>query len=30
MGSNEELESVIKTGAATIKIIKPYEDEDKI
>ncbi len=30
MGSNEEFEAVVATGAATIRIIKPYADEEKI
>ncbi len=30
MGSDEEFEEVAKTGAQTIRIIKPYADEDKI
>lgn len=30
MGSNEEFEAVVNTGAPTIRIIKPYKDEDKI
>lgn len=30
MGSNEELGEVIKTGAAVMKIIKPYKDRDEI
>ncbi len=30
MGSDEEFESVIGTGASTIRIIKPYADEEKI
>ena len=30
MGSKEELESIIATGASTIKIIKPYADNDLI
>lgn len=30
MGSDEEFESVVATGAATIRIVKPYADEEKI
>ena len=30
MGSDEEFESVVATGAPTIRIIKPYADEEKI
>lgn len=30
MGSDEEFEAVVATGAATIRIIKPYADEEKI
>lgn len=30
MGSNEEFEQVTATGAPTIRIIKPYADEEKI
>lgn len=30
MGSDEEFEAVIATGADTIRIIKPYADEEKI
>lgn len=30
MGSDEEFEVVVATGASTIRIIKPYADEDKI
>ncbi|MBQ5904378.1 MAG: hypothetical protein IIW88_00730, partial [Clostridia bacterium] len=30
MGSDEEFEAVIRTGAPTIRIIKPYADEEKI
>ena len=30
MGDKEELESIISTGAKTIKIIKPYADNDMI
>ncbi len=30
MGSDEEFENVVATGAPTIRIIKPYADEDKI
>lgn len=30
MGSIEEMEQVMATGARTIKIIKPYEDEEEI
>lgn len=30
MGSDEEFESVVETGASTIRIIKPYADEKKI
>ena len=30
MGSDEEFEAVASTGAATIRIIKPYADEEKI
>ena len=30
MGSNEEFEAVIAAGAPTIRIIKPYADEEKI
>lgn len=30
MGSDEEFEAVVSTGAATIRIIKPYTDEEKI
>ena len=30
MGSDEEFESVMATGASTIRIIKPYADEEKI
>lgn len=30
MGSDEEFESVVATGAQTIRIIKPYKDETKI
>ncbi len=30
MGSEEELERIIATGAATIKIIKPYRDNERI
>lgn len=30
MGSEQELEQIIATGARTIKIIKPYEDNDVI
>ena len=30
MGSDEEFAAVAATGAATIRIIKPYADEDKI
>lgn len=30
MGSDEEFEAVMATGADTIRIIKPYADEDKI
>ncbi len=30
MGSDEEFEAVIATGAPTIRIIKPYADENKI
>lgn len=30
MGSDEEFEAVTATGAATIRIIKPYADEEKI
>ena len=30
MGSNEEFERVIATGASTIRIIKPYADESRI
>lgn len=30
MGSDEEFESVVATGAQTIRIIKPYKDEAKI
>lgn len=30
MGSDEELEAIIKTGAKTVKIIKPHEDNDEV
>lgn len=30
MGSNEEFAGVIETGARTIRIVKPYADEEKI
>ena len=30
MGSDEEFEDVVATGAPTIRIIKPYADEEKI
>ena len=30
MGSDEELESILETGASTVKIIKPHEDDDEI
>lgn len=30
MGSDEEFEEVVGTGAPTIRIIKPYDDEEKI
>lgn len=30
MGSDKEFEAVVSTGAATIRIIKPYADEGKI
>lgn len=30
MGSEEEFEAVMNTGASTIRIIKPYENEEKI
>lgn len=30
MGSEEELERIIETGAATVKIIKPYADNERI
>lgn len=30
MGSDEEFEAVVATGAPTIRIIKPYADEEKI
>lgn len=30
MGSDEEFEAVVATGAQTIRIIKPYADEEKI
>lgn len=30
MGSNEEFSAVMATGAKTIRIVKPYADEDKI
>lgn len=30
MGSDEEFEAVVATGAHTIRIIKPYADEEKI
>lgn len=30
MGSEDELERIIATGAATAKIIKPYQDNDRI
>ena len=30
MGSDEEFEAVVATGAATIRIIKPYADKEKI
>lgn len=30
MGSDEEFEAVVATGAATIRIVKPYADEEKI
>lgn len=30
MGSEEELEHILETGAATIKIIKPYKDDARI
>lgn len=30
MGSDEEFEAVTETGASTIRIIKPYADEEKI
>lgn len=30
MGSDEELESIIATGAKTVKIIKPHADNDEI
>lgn len=30
MGSPEELESILSTGASTIKIIKPYADNEEI
>ena len=30
MGSDEEFEAVVATGAETIRIIKPYADEEKI
>ena len=30
MGDESELEEIVATGAKTIKIIKPYEDEDMI
>ena len=30
MGSDEEFEAVTATGAQTIRIIKPYADEEKI
>lgn len=30
MGSDEELESIIESGASTVKIIKPHEDDDEI
>ncbi len=30
MGSEEELERIVATGAATLKIIKPYRENDRI
>ena len=30
MGSNEELRSVLETGAHVMKIVKPYKDKDEI
>jgi len=30
MGSDEEFEAVVKTGASTIRIMKPYADTEKI
>jgi len=30
MGENEEFDRVVATGARTIRIVKPYADEDKI
>lgn len=30
MGSDEELEAILQTGAKTVKVIKPLEDEDEI
>lgn len=30
MGDNEELGGILQTGAKTIKIVKPYADEEKI
>lgn len=30
MGSEEELERIIETGAATVKVIKPYRDNERI
>ena len=30
MGNDEEFEAVVATGAATIRIVKPYADEEKI
>lgn len=30
MGSNEELKSVLETGAHVMKIVKPYKDKDEI
>ena len=30
MGSEEELEQILETGAATIKVIKPYKDDARV